>query len=334
MLWTKSKQFHPWPYEKEAEVEAAIRASQTALFGASRHYLDVKKLIGAQGKTQNIPDGYLIDLSSKTEPTLYLVEVELARHDSIRHIAQQLLNFSLSFKSSPQKMKSILRSTLEKTPDTLNACEQYAKANGFNNVDYLLDKLIYGEDAFNSLVIIDDVEDELESILHNSLRFSVETLTIRRFRDAEGEVIYEFEPFLYDLSSQSATAATDNGNSPAIDPSEIDTLVVPAREDGFKDTFLGENMWRQVRIHSSMIPRIKHVAVYRIAPISAITHIGDVAKIDPWKDSKKYALYFDKPAREIPPIPLVPDGRIKAPQNIRYTSLKRIEAAKTLDDLF
>ena len=59
--------------------------------------------------------------------------------------------------------------------------------------------------------------------------------------------VYQFEPFLYDLSRQSATPTADAGNTPAIDPSEIDTIIVPAREDGFRETFLGENMWRAIR---------------------------------------------------------------------------------------
>jgi hypothetical protein len=61
----------------------------------------VKKLIGESRKTQNIPDGYLLDLSSPRKPVLYHVEVELARHDPLWHIAQELLNSSLSFKSTP-----------------------------------------------------------------------------------------------------------------------------------------------------------------------------------------------------------------------------------------
>ena len=62
--------------------------------------LETKKLIGQPGKTQNIPDGYLLDFSSAKKPVLYLVEVELAKHDPLRHIAQ-LLGFSLSFQSTP-----------------------------------------------------------------------------------------------------------------------------------------------------------------------------------------------------------------------------------------
>ncbi len=46
---------------------------------------------------------------------------------------------------------------------------------------------------------------------------------------------------------------------PAIDPTEIDTIVVPALEEGFKETFIGENMWRAVHLHSSMQPKLKYV---------------------------------------------------------------------------
>jgi hypothetical protein len=121
--------------------------------------------------------------------------------------------------------------------------------------------MIYPENAFNALVIIDDLEDELENILHSSLRFPVETSTVKRFRSEDGEVVYQFEPFLYDLSIENLTEEVDKGNLPAIDPAEIDTIVVPAREEGFREVFLGENMWRAIRMHSSMIPKIRYVAV-------------------------------------------------------------------------
>ena len=194
--------------------------------------------------------------------------------------------------------------------------------------------MIYHDDAFNALVIIDDLRDELEKILRHSLRFPVETLVIERFKSAGGEVVYQFEPFFYDLSVQSATKAADPGNTPSIDPSEIDTIVVPAQEEGFVETFLGENMWRAVRIHASMIPKIRHIAAYQVAPLSAITYVAEVARIEAWKDSGKYALYFQEPARKIGPLKLISGGKISAPQNLRYTSFGRLEKAKNLDDVF
>ena len=96
--------------------------------------------------------GYLIDLSSKKEPRLYLVENELAVHDPLKHIAAQILNFSLSFETSPQKLKSIIKDTLGKADQAWKQCQNYAIENGFENIDFLLEKMIYGKDAFNALV--------------------------------------------------------------------------------------------------------------------------------------------------------------------------------------
>jgi hypothetical protein len=332
MLWSSSRQFVEWPFDKEAELEAAILEARGELFGQSRIYLDVKKLIGQ--KTKNIPDGYLLDLSSKSKPSLYLVEVELATHDPLRHVAQQLLEFSLSFKSTPRRMKQILRDTLQKSPETLAQCEAYAVDNGFSNIDYLLEQMIFPTDAFQALVIIDKLEDELESILRSSLRFPVEIVTLRRFRSGAGELLYDFEPFLYDLSIQSNTVQADAGNTPVVDPSELDTIVVPAREEGFKNVFIGENMWRAIRIHASMISRIHYIAAYQVAPVRAITHVADVDHIEPWKDTQKYAVYFKGPAQAVEPIRWVPNGKVMAPQNSRYTSIAKLRSAKTLDDVF
>ena len=35
--------------------------------------------------------------------------------------------------------------------------------------------------------------------------------------------------------------------SKTIDPAEIDTIVVPAKDDGFEETFIGENWANQTR---------------------------------------------------------------------------------------
>ena len=83
-----------------------------------------------------------------------------------------------------------------------------------------------------------------------------------------------------------------------------------------------------------MIPRIKYIAAYQSAPVSAITHIAQVHKIGQWKDTNKYILYFENPAKPIGPINHVQKGTVKAPQAPRYTNLKRLEQAKTLDDAF
>jgi len=121
-----------------------------------------------------------------------------------------------------------------------------------------------------------------------------------------------------------------------IDPSTIDTVVVPAQAEGFQKTFLDENCWFAIRIHSSMIPKIKHIAAYQVLPVSAITHVAEVKKIERWKDSSKYILYFTAPAKPVGPIKLIPkpNGKVKAPQAPRYTSFERLMKAKNLDEAF
>jgi hypothetical protein len=82
MLWTAGGPYRKRPFSKEADLEEAIKEVSTELFGPNRIYLDVKKKIGTKGKS-NIPDGYLIDLSSAKDPIIRVVENELARHDPL-----------------------------------------------------------------------------------------------------------------------------------------------------------------------------------------------------------------------------------------------------------
>src|SRR2546425_1076685 len=109
MLWAPDKIFRDLPFEQEKDPEDAILQVAPSLFGEHRIYLDVKRRIGTQGRTRNIPDGYLLDLSSARDPKLYVVENELAKHDPLRHIAVQILEFSLSFESSPHTVKEIVK---------------------------------------------------------------------------------------------------------------------------------------------------------------------------------------------------------------------------------
>jgi hypothetical protein len=69
---------------------------------------------------------------------------------------------------------------------------------------------------------------------------------------------------------------------------------------------------------------------------SMFTYVAKVKKIERWKDSSKYILYFTEPAKPICPIKLIPkpNGKVKAPQAPRYTSFERLMKAKNLDEAF
>jgi hypothetical protein len=335
MLWSREKIYQVEPFDQEKDLELGLQEVKKALFGEERIYLETKRKIGARGGIRNIPDAYLIDLTSIKEPTLYVVENELAKHDPLKHIAVQILEFSLSFETTPQKVKEIVKAALADDKPGWAKCEAYAQEYGFENVDYLLERMIYSRRAFNALVIIDEVPDELETILVSKFQFPVEVLAFQRFKSPDGERIYQFEPFLYDVGEPvTADEKKWTGIGYTLDPSEIDTIVVPARDDGFEETFIGEDCWYKIRMHSSMIPKIKWIAAYRVAPISAITHIAPVRDIEPYKDTNKYILYFAEPAKKIGPIKLKANGDVKAPQAPRYTSMERLLNAKTMDEAF
>lgn len=112
-----------------------------------------------------------------------------------------------------------------------------------------------------------------------------------------------------------------------------DTVVVPAQEEGFQETFIGEKCWYAIRISGGMINKIKYIAAYRTAPVSAITHYAPVERIEPYGDSGKYRLVFSEPAAEIAPIPFG-DAVTGSMQGPRYTRLEKLLRAKSVSELF
>ena len=317
-------------YTNEKDFESAILKVQDDLFGPDRFYLDVKKKIG--GKNKNIPDGYLLDLSG-ANPRLYVVENELASHDPLKHIAVQILEFSLSFKTEPLKVKKILYEAIRSSKDHTSKCEKFAEENEFHNLDRLLEYLVF-EAPFMALVIIDEVPDRLEKVLTGEFKFGVEILTLGRYEDEAGDRLYHFEPFLADVKGDLDAIEDKTKESRRIDQSELDTVVVPAHQEGFEKTFLRENRWHAIRLHASMHPLIKYIAVYQVADISSITHIAPVKSIEPWEEGGKHVVNFAESAKKIRPIPRKKKGRIKELRSFRYTTRERLMDAKTLDDIW
>jgi hypothetical protein len=85
-----------------------------------------------------------------------VVENELASHEPLRHIAVQILEFSLSFEAEPRAVKTILYDALKNQPEALQKCEAYAASHTFRNLDHLLEMLVF-ETPFAALVVIDEI---------------------------------------------------------------------------------------------------------------------------------------------------------------------------------
>ena len=139
---------------------------------------------------------------------------------------------------------------------------------------------------------------------------------------------------LEELSESPKESSSLVSKLPQLDFSELDTVVVPAQDEGFKTVFLGEDRWFKIRISSSMIPKLKYVAGYQVAPVSAITHVAKIQSVEAWQDTGKYVLNFASSAKKIKPLklPIGQNGlQIQAP---RYTNYERLKKAKTFVDAF
>ncbi len=329
VIWTPDGGYNRVDFDDEADLEKAIATVAKDLFGPGRIYLDVKKKIGKA--KQNIPDAYLLDLSSPT-PRLYVVENELSGHHPTKHIAIQLVEFMAAFFEDKNGVWNIVVETLNADQMAKKTCENYIASQKLHSIEDLIHKLVF-EAEFAALVIIDEQSERLETILNKSFNFNVEVIELARYENAKGNQIYGFEPFLAGLTSE-VSVAEGKEFGKQMDVAEVDTIVVPARLEGFTEVFLGENRWYEVRIHASMKPQIKYIAVYQVAPISAITYIAPVASIEPWQDTGKFVINFSPPPTEIGPIKHLKEGKVHAPMGPRYTNHQKLESAKTLDEAF
>lgn len=113
----------------------------------------------------------------------------------------------------------------------------------------------------------------------------------------------------------------------------FDTIVVPAREEGFQQRFIHENCWFAIRINAKHISKLKYIAAYRVAPIAAITHLAEISEIVPYENTGKYLLKFKASARTIGPIPRLEISEVNM-QSPRYALKEKLVLAKNLDEVW
>jgi hypothetical protein len=323
-LLIDNKIYNYYEYPLEKEFEQIIVEKSVQIFGQNSIYIDIKKRIGDSILT--IPDGYLIDFSFQADPRLYIIENELSSHDPYRHIGSQILKFAISYKESGRKIKAFLYDHLA-SAGKLALAEEQIKHTKYRNIDDFLESLIF-EKPVAAIVVIDQTTPELENVL-SQLTMSTDILEFQTFKCGE-KCIYKFTPF----NAEIREAVDEQGSS--LKPEELNTVVVAAREDGFEKEVIGNSQWFAIRIHASMLDKLKYIAIYQVAPVSAITHYAEIASIDKWEDTNKYVLYFKDTAKAITPIPLDKDMGKKglAPQAPRYTSIDKVLKAKKLSQVF
>jgi len=320
----KGKIFTLYEYSKENDFEGDVIKHSKEIFGPKSLYIDIKKRI-RKDNIITIPDGYLLDFSFETDPRLYIIENELVTHDPYKHIGQQLLKFAISYKASGLRIKKFLVNKIREDSKMKKEVEIGFSKAGYGNIDAFLEDLIF-EKEVSAIIIIDEITPDLENVV-NQLAMKIDLLEFQTFVSS-GERIRKFTPFQEEIRD------ITEGKDKETKIQELDTIVVPANEEGFNEVFLGKYQWYAIRISSSMVDRIKYIAGYQTAPVSAITHHAEVSKIEKYKDTGKYIVYFKEPAKKIGPIKLTTGKSGTAPQAPRYTTYEKLIKAKKLEDIF
>lgn len=130
------------------------------------------------------------------------------------------------------------------------------------------------------------------------------------------------------------TQPQDAGEPEAAAPN-WDTIVVPAREDGFQSVFIGKNCWYAIRIGQKHLPKVKYIAAYQVAPVSAVTHIAEVAEVSPYQTSGKMIVKFKGTAAALQHPVRLREGKVGSqPQSARYTTKEKLLKSEFLDQLW
>lgn len=311
--------YEPDQFSTEQELEDAVQKHSKDIFSDDCIYICIKKRVTNRNNSFiNIPDAYVIDFRGR--PKLWVVENELSTHDSFRHVGVQMLQFASQFTEGSFEIKSMLLEAIHNDNSLQETAKKLTEKLKFQNISEVLDYAIYRSE-FGFVIIIDEINQDLYSVTKELAR-QPELLQIQKYKSKGGDTIYTYEELLGEVVEAKSAWVKD------VD--DIDTMVAPAREEGFKRVFLGQKEWYAVKIASSVIPKLKYLAMYEVSPVKAIRWVGKIESIQPYEDTGKYKIILSEISK-IDPIKL---GNPKyAPYGPRYTTYELLQKAKDLGDL-
>jgi hypothetical protein len=339
-IFVKGKIYNLYHFQDESEFEKLVDELSDSIFGNSTIYIAKKRRMKGS-EIITIPDAYLIDMTIPTEPRLYIIENEIVSHDPFKHIGIQLLKFATSFDGGKVELRNYLMGEISENKIKLARLEEACSKSTHRNIDNYLDTAVYGD--FKALVLIDEAREELHNVLRK-INANISVLELKVYYHSDNDVIYHYDT-LYDdeeeidildlteskIKTRDKKYNYDNRIKRRQRRAECDTIVVPAREDGFQSVFINQNQWYSIRISAAMKERIKYIAAYQVAPVSAITHLAEVDSIIPYLNTGKYLVKFKSPAKQIRQIPF--GSSSKKLQGPVYVKHDKLLTANSLDEL-
>ena len=309
-------------FDSEKEFEKAVIDNSKNLFGQNTVYIDTKKRIGEKNSYhKTIPDAFLIDFSNEKRPQLYFVENELSTHDAYGHIAEQLLRFSTSMKTSPKQIRIKLVDIINSNQELLKEITDFIKKSNLDNLDQLINYLI--DNPIKIVLVINEVTPDLNLSL-GELRNNPDVVFMQRYSNGS-KIMFVYEPMREEIVQFELDKNAD------ID--DFDTIVCPAFEDGFKHAYIENDAWWAIRISQKAREQLKYLAIYEKSPVAAVRNFAEIDKIEPYKDSGKFIVYV-KNKKTINPIELDIGRKGIAPQSSRYTTYTKLLKAKKISELW
>ena len=189
-------------FDNEQEIEDVVIENSEYFFGSSSIFLP-KKLIKTRDEFGTIPDGFAIDLASRT---WYVVEVELVHHSVWNHIAPQVAKQMIAV-ATPES-RQILEEVIIQMIDEHEDVKEKFKEEGIKEIDIrkVLDEILRKSPVIG--MPINRISQDLKDWA-GTLRNDVRLWLVRKFiefgvpENVAYEIPEEYRPVLDTLEEKS-----------------------------------------------------------------------------------------------------------------------------------
>lgn len=361
MLSIDNVRYRLWVPDDEEKFSQFVIEHIKDIFGSDSEYFDLKRKIRSRGGIGSIPDGYVITFRGK--PRWYVVELEISSHSLYDHMVPQLHKF-ISGLNNPKSRKGLVEAFYSLIDEEKVRRSRFEDKIGSGEVYRFISSLITDDDP-TLVIVIDEKTRDLQDICETLSR-SLETKVVE-FKTFEREDVglgvraHLFEP-LFKLERRITPARPPTRLPPGKilpitrEVPEISREELRSLEDGevvicpSKPQNIGflvrHNAWGYVYISR----RPKYFALYVAYPESRISFFGEVRRVisprDPdspvseeearrggfYKEGKKIIDLKPGSLRRLKEGISIGSKRGKAPQGLRYVTLREFIDAQTLDD--